>query len=155
MPPIEDADQMDSLELEVVDQSKRVRGHVVERVDGGTGQPDHPRRNVDAAPELGRQPDVTIVEADDVEAPLGEHPAELRVPGEHLHAEAHDEEDRLRLRIAEVVVAELDPVDPGELRALLRDLDGLGDHLRKLPAALARTADCGSGRRSEAPGSSA
>jgi hypothetical protein len=42
--------------------------------------------------------------------------AELLVPGDHLRRQAHDQDHRRRLRVAEGVVAQLYPVGPEEGR---------------------------------------
>ena len=66
--------------------------------------------------------DVAIVEADDTEAACGELLAELVVPQHHLRAQAHDQEQRLGVRRAENVVANLDAIGLGELRRLVRNV---------------------------------
>ena len=106
-----DANEVGALDLEVLDQPDGVGGHVVEPVDGGAGQPEHPGGDVDPAADLRGEADIAVVEADHVVAAHREQLAELVVPAEHLHAQAHDEQDRFGLRIAEVVVTELDALD--------------------------------------------
>jgi hypothetical protein len=56
----------------------------------------------------GRPAGVAVVEADDVKAAIGEAPAEVLVPPDHLDAEAHDQENRWVGRRAEGLVAEPD-----------------------------------------------
>ncbi len=65
--------------------------------------------------DLGRAADVAVVEADDAEAALGQHPAELLVPGDHLRRQAHHQQQRLPVGVAHLLVAELDPVGGREL----------------------------------------
>ena len=84
-------------------QAGGVVGHVGERVllGGGSGA-----RPAAASPggwhvDRGRAPDVAVVEADDVEAAPGELVAEVVGPADQLHAEAHDEEQRRVVRVAE------------------------------------------------------
>ena len=60
--------------------------------------------------ELGRQTDITIVEADDPIATGRESRAESVVPGDHLRRQAHNQHQRRRLGIAKRVVAQLDAV---------------------------------------------
>ena len=71
--------------------------------------------------DLGRQARVAVVEADHVEAALGEQLAQLAVPVDELHPEAHHEEERLVRRVADRLVDELDLAD---LCALLRHRPG-------------------------------
>ncbi len=54
--------------------------------------------------------DVAVVEADDAEAALGQHGAELLLPAEHLHRQAHDQDQRLAVGIADLLVGDLDAV---------------------------------------------
>ena len=67
---------------------------------------------------MSREPDVAIIEADDVEATFGELLAKVLAPGDHLRAEAHHEHDGLVRGVAEALVAEGDAAaDVGELFA--------------------------------------
>ena len=61
--------------------------------------------------ELGRQPGVAVVVADDEEPAVDERLAELDGPGDQLGAQAHHEQERLVTGVAEGLVADLDPVD--------------------------------------------
>ncbi len=54
--------------------------------------------------------DVAVVEAHDVKAARREIAAEIVLPGDHLRAEAHDQQRRLISRIAERLVTERDVV---------------------------------------------
>ena len=54
-----------------------------------------------AASIVRRAPGVAVVEADDVEAAPASSLAELVVPGDHLHPEAHDQQQRRVGRVAE------------------------------------------------------
>src|SRR5262249_4109018 len=74
-----------------------------------------------AARKLGGLADVAIVEADHAEAARGDLLAERVVPQHHLRAQTHDEQHRLRLGVAENVVADVDGVGAGELRRLVGD----------------------------------
>src|SRR5829696_6119334 len=56
--------------------------------------------------EVGRAADVAVVEADDIEAALGELVAEVLVPGDHLRRQSHDQHDRRVVGIAQGLVAE-------------------------------------------------
>ena len=60
--------------------------------------------------------DVAVVEAHDVKARAGELAAEVLVPGDHLRAQAHDQQRGRVGRVAEGLVAEGDaPADVAEL----------------------------------------
>ena len=111
------ADHVGAVEAEGVEQARGVVGHVVQ----GVGRAADP-----AAQELGgarrrhvlevrRAPDVAVVEADDEEAATGQLGTEVLVPGEHLRAQPHDQEQRRVAAVAEGVVAEADVADVGEL----------------------------------------
>src|SRR5439155_6134502 len=65
--------------------------------------------------EPRRAADVAVVVADHEEAASGEGAAEVRVPAEHLGAQAHDQQDRGVAGLAEGLVAELDVPDAAEL----------------------------------------
>ena len=95
-----------------------------------------------AVVQVGRAPDVAVVVADHVEAPVGELGAEVCVPADHLGAQAHDEQHGGTIRIAERLVAELDVPDLAEAfvhhcgtlsRQPLRDLDHLLEGRPVLP----------------------
>ena len=49
----------------------------------------------------------------------GELPAEIVVPMDHLGAEPHDQQHRLRIGVAEDLVAKVDAVGAGDLRRLM------------------------------------
>jgi hypothetical protein len=108
------SDEVDPVEAEVVAQAPRVGGHVeqgVRRLDGvALQQPDDRAGRVDVGVDLGREPDVAVVEAHDEEAPVGEALAELGVPPDQLGAETSHEDERRVLGLAEGLVLELDAV---------------------------------------------
>ncbi len=54
--------------------------------------------------------DVAVVEADDAEAAVGEQAAETVEPGDHLRRQAHHEDQRLAVGLADLLITELDPV---------------------------------------------
>ena len=58
--------------------------------------------------------DVAVVEADHPVAALAQQPAEGLVPVDHLGRQAHDQQHRLPVGLAELVVGELDPVGRGD-----------------------------------------
>jgi hypothetical protein len=110
------ANQVSRLDPEMIHQADGVIGHVAEVVGRGATVADghrqhirHPRR-LDPA----RAADVAVVEADDAEAALGQRRAELLGPGDHLGRQAHHQQQRLAVRVAHLLVAELDPVDRRE-----------------------------------------
>ena len=111
------ADDVRRLDPEVVEEPGRVVGHVVERVgEAVAGAEEHrqpPRRR---RQQPAREPRVAVVEPDHPEPALGEQLAEPVVPGDQLHAEPHDQDQRLAVGIADLLVGDLDPVrgrDPG------------------------------------------
>ena len=72
--------------------------------------------------------DVAVVEADDAKAARGELAAEIVVPVDHLGAEAHDQQQRFRGRVAENLVADVDAVGASDLWRLM------GEHRVCLPS---------------------
>jgi hypothetical protein len=60
--------------------------------------------------EVGGAAEVAVVEADDAEAAVGEQTAEAVEPGDHLSRQAHHEDQWLPVRLAHLLVTELDPV---------------------------------------------
>ena len=81
--------------------------------------------NAASAGKMARLADVAIVEADDAKAAARELPAEIVLPMDHLGAQPHDQQHRLRTGIAEDIVAEVDAVGADDLRRLM----GSGVHL--------------------------
>ncbi len=81
---------MGSLDAELVQQPGGITGHVVEVVDGGPGPAEHPGVEVDPAAAFRREPNVAVVEADHMEAPIREQSTEVLVPAQQLHTEPHD-----------------------------------------------------------------
>jgi hypothetical protein len=103
-------------DLQVIEQPDRVGRHVGEQV-GGRGRATREGlhqlvHHLDALVDrdLGRQADIAVVEPDHVEAAVDEALAQLDVPRHQLGAEAHHEEERGILRIAEGLVLDLDAV---------------------------------------------
>src|SRR5438105_589115 len=92
------ADHVRGRDPERIQQTNRVVGHIFERI---------PRVHA------GREARVPVVETDDQEAATGEQGAEVVVPAEHLGAEPGDQQHRRRLRVAEGLVLDLDPVGCG------------------------------------------
>ena len=107
-----DPDHVGGLEAEVVEQGDGVGGHVASAYGARTRRPAKARTSIDRVtrpPHLGGPAGVAVVVADDVEAALGEHPAELRVPPGHRAAQPHHQQQRLAVGVAEGLVAQLDP----------------------------------------------
>ncbi len=104
------ADEMGAVDADPVEEAGRVGRHLGQRVARRPGQPERPRDHVRrAAADFRREADVAVVEADDLVTAVDELPAEVLVPGEHLHPEPHHEQDRRVGRIPEGLVGELDP----------------------------------------------
>ena len=72
---------------------------------------EHPA--VDPALRTRRAAGVAVVVADHEEPAVGEHPAERRVPPGHRASEPHHQQQRLRRRVAERLVAELHAAGQG------------------------------------------
>src|SRR6516162_11643391 len=110
---------------EHVHQAGRVSGHVgklVGRCDRNlqkTQLQKFQRGKPRTAGKLARLADVAVVETDHTKAARGKLFAEVVVPQDHLGAEAHDQEHRLRFRVAENLVADVDTVGAGDLRSLM------------------------------------
>ena len=73
----------------------------------------HQRRRRRAV-EVRRAADVAVVVADHEEAALGQLRAEVVVPGDHLRAEAHDQQHRRVARVPEGLVTDVDLADAAE-----------------------------------------
>ena len=114
MPPIEAPTTCAALDPQVVEQPDAVARHVLERVAGGPlVAPQELEHRRHGAVHPLRPADVAVVEADHVEAAVGQRGAQVLVPAEHLRGEAHRQQHRGRLGVAERLVAELDVVVDG------------------------------------------
>jgi len=101
---------------EGVQQARRVEGHVLEAVRNVRGQaearPEYRAQQV-RTPErvhLLRQAAVPVVEPNDAEAVLVEHPAEGLRPAHELHAQPHDQQHGGSTFVPERLVFQLDSV---------------------------------------------
>ncbi len=107
---------MRGLDRQGVQQSGGVVGHVAQRIGDvdriALHLPREHRQHIGdpMLGELGRQPDVAIVEPDDPVTARRELRAKLLVPGDHLRGEPHDQHQRRGIAVAERVVAKLDAV---------------------------------------------
>ncbi len=110
-------DQVGALDAEHVEQADAVRGHVVERVRSDDPAPQ--QRAGDGDAQVGHAPAghlagvaaVAIVEADHPEA-RGDETVDERIgPRDARHAQAHDEQDRRRVGVAEALVVEIEPAN--------------------------------------------
>ena len=104
--------------LQAVEQPDGVLRHVRQRVAGylaGVAQQLGKRRRRPL--QMGRAPDVAVVEAHHIQPARGELPAEVLLPGDHLRAQAHDQQRRRILRVAKRLVTEGDP--PAHVAELL------------------------------------
>ncbi len=116
---------MRRLDAERIHQADRVLRHVAQLV--GRGDRDLQEAQLEqfdrgqalAAGEVAGLADVAVVEADDAKAARGELPAEIVVPQDHLGAEPHDQQHRLRIGVAEDLVTKVDAVGAGDLRRLM------------------------------------
>jgi hypothetical protein len=103
------ADDVCGLDAEAVEQPGGVVGHVLQTVGGRRAAHEQLReRRRRRILEMRRAADVTVVEADDVEALADELGAEVLVPGDHLGTQAHDQQQGRVARVAEGLVAEAD-----------------------------------------------
>ena len=117
------AEDVGGPEVEGIEEADGVVGHVgdrVRRVLAAQGEAAHlgdGRRR--QAIEVGGAPDVAVVVTDDVVAVGGQVPAQVLGPGDHLGAEAHDQQQRHVGRVTEGLVRDLDVVaDPDALFAV-------------------------------------
>ena len=100
---------MGALDPEMVEQPEAVVRHVAQQVGRPDRQAGHRAHHVrHGRVDLGREPSVAVVEADHLEAALGEALAELEVPVDQLHAESHHEQQRGVAGVADRLVDELD-----------------------------------------------
>jgi hypothetical protein len=112
------ADHVGGRDPELADQAGGVLGHVGERVLlGADPAAEHLAHRRRPEVEVGRAADVPVVEADHVEAPVGELLAEVLVPGDHLRGQTHHQHHRGVGRITVGLVAEGDP--PPDVAELL------------------------------------
>ena len=109
------ADDVGRVDLQVVEQRGGVVGHVLQRVDRRAAQAEerahHPRQQRSAgvlAGHLGGQADVAVVVADDPQALVDELLAEPLAPQQQLRTEAHDEQHRRVVRVAHVLVVDVE-----------------------------------------------
>ena len=97
IPPSDPPSNMRRIPAQRVEDRDGIVGHRVERVGGdGRGAREHlqhARRR--GGGHVRRQPDVAVVEPRYHEATLHERPAEIDVPLEHLHPDAHNQQQRL------------------------------------------------------------
>jgi hypothetical protein len=80
---------------------------------------------------LRREPNVPIVEADDLVTPRGKHAAKVVIPSNHLRSKTHDEQQRRRIGVSESVVDQFDPVG---LRDGWLTVTDVLNHVRSWPA---------------------
>ncbi len=116
---------MRRLQAECAQEPVDVAGHVEQGVRRGSGGGTTAQQRTQVGDaglgEVGGQPDVPVVEADDVEAVAREPGTEPFVPAQHLGRQAHHEQEGRVGRVAEALVGDLD-VGDGRLLHLL----GLG-----------------------------
>ena len=101
------------VDFQAIHQADSIRGHIGEVVRWIDFLPSHhllqDRAEVDRRRSLepGRQPDISIVEANDAEASGGEPVAERLRPRDHLRGETHDQQDGRIAPATSVVVRDL------------------------------------------------
>jgi orotidine-5'-phosphate decarboxylase len=98
------------IDFELIHQADRVRGHVRQRVARGDGVAQKLQERRRRSLQVGRAADVAVVKAHHVQAARRKLCAEVLLPGDHLRAEAHDQQRRRIGRVAEGLVAEGDPL---------------------------------------------
>ena len=67
----------------------------------------HPEVDRRRSLELGRQPDISVVEANDAKATGGEAVAEQLRPRNHLRGETHDQQDGRIVPVTSVVICDI------------------------------------------------
>ena len=107
------AKHMATPDSELSEQGSGIVGHVLNEIDGRRRVAAQERAEVGQTFELGREPAVTVVEADDEEAALAQPVDELLGPGDQLSPQPHDEEERRIGWIPFREVLDVDPVDVG------------------------------------------
>ena len=115
-PPIDAPTRWTVAQPQAIDEPDHIVGHVADRVRRRPA-PHHDvgkarRREV---PQVGRFTYVPVVEPDDEKTAPGQGLAQLVRPGDHLRRQAHDQHDRLRARVTERLVRQLDAIrgEPG------------------------------------------
>jgi hypothetical protein len=98
------------LQAERVEQADRVGSHVGERVRRRGEIAGERRGQVGhgCIVEMGRLAHVAVVEADELQAAPGQLLAESIRPGDELRADAHDQQHRGRVRVAETLVGDVE-----------------------------------------------
>ena len=111
-----DADHVRALDAEPVEEAEAVVRHVHEQVRRVDAEARHRAHHVrHGRIDLRGHARVAVVEADHVEAALRDALAELLVPVDELHPEAHHEQERRVGGIADRLVGELDRSDADAL----------------------------------------
>jgi hypothetical protein len=104
------ADNMGGADTKCIEDARGVVGHVLEGIGCMQGDMQEVMHHVAQAPrgfctlDFRRQANIAIIEANDIVASLDERITEVRRPGNHLRAEAHDQQDRVAARVPERVV---------------------------------------------------
>ncbi len=111
-PAHRDADDVSRLDPQVIEQRRRVVGHVAEQI-GHPGSPAGAERGGDRAQvqlpgQVGRQAGVAIVEADHAVAGHDDGVHQAVRPEDELAAQTGDEEHRRVLRMTMYLVGELE-----------------------------------------------
>ena len=121
------ADQVCAVEAERAHQPDGVAGHVGQRVGrrGGIAAEDRAEIGRRRIGEVAREPDVPVVEADDVHAPPNQGVAEPIRPPEHLRGQAYQQQHGWQLGVPEPLVRDVQTTRPHPAG----DLDGQ----RRLP----------------------
>jgi hypothetical protein len=113
-------------QLQGIEQAEGVRRHIIQSVGRVRRLPGHQSgcqlahvRRAEMT-ELLRQPRIPVVETDHEVFPVGQQPAELVPPVNHLGTQAHHQQQRAGLPGAEGVVLDTDSIggQPGHLEPL-------------------------------------
>lgn len=111
------ADDVGALDVQCIEQTHRIGGHVVQPIRHARGEPQpatqgSPRQRRHAQMvQLAGQPHIAIVEADHVITGGRQTAAQRLGPQHHLAAQPHDQQHRRIAAITEALVFELNLID--------------------------------------------
>jgi len=104
------------LDAELVEQAERVVGHVAEQVGRLDREACHRAHQVGhGRVDLGRAAGVAVVVPDDVEAAIRKLAAQLQVPVDEVHTQAHHEQEGRVGGIAERLIGDVELAHAREL----------------------------------------
>ncbi|HEY7881914.1 MAG TPA: hypothetical protein VID31_13750 [Streptosporangiaceae bacterium] len=138
-------DQMHRTQPQTIDEPGHIRGHVADRVRRRPAPHDDVsqarRRQI---PQVGRSAHIPVVEPDDEKTAPGQTCAQLVRPGDHLRRQAHDQHDRRRARVPELLIRQLDVIRGNPAQRASSDITNgrslacnkPSGHIRRSPAGL-------------------